>query len=437
MQKLLPLKMFGTGTADVEAFPSYLVRLAASHSVTTGHLLRLLLGEADDPSLAAGIQSQPFAGLVRPNKTTKQVLERTSEYVIESLVNLSQGTFIQLLPALQRSSNSYSRSVRWCPACLDEQVASHQEPHLKLVWFFNDMAICGTHRIKLRDRCPTCARPARPMNRWPSIAICQSCEAPLTVVCADDVIQLKPEAAAPDLYRLVGDLAGQSIPFPQGGVNRYIDQVFHTAWASNREQELWSRLPRDDCIRYALPGEPVTLPAARRIAYLLEIPISELLEGMAPVVQSFGFASEQFLPAFMRPAKRASGVDRKALNTYLLNLLEVGTPISLRQAAREMGTTVGAMRYHFPCLVSRLSTAWAEYLASELIRKRTSARDATFEAILSWRLRHIKPVSRKALLAELFRETGIPKNVLREAIREYWLPALRSLASSARQESAR
>jgi len=429
MAGLLPLRMIGTGTQDVEAFPSYLIRLASSHGITTGHLLRLLLaGDAGTcPALAAGVQSQPFAGLVRPNATTLGVLACTSMHVIESLDTLTHGTFAHLMPALKRSANTYTRTVRWCPGCLGEQEVEHGAAYLKLVWFLNEVETCAVHRIRLRDRCPVCQRIARPMNRWGAFAACQHCAAPLNRVAADDVLQVNSEAAAPDLIKFVGDLVHRSVPFPEGATNRYVDHIFDEAWASKRERELWERLPRDDCIRYASAIEPVTLPAARRIAYLLEMPLYELLEGDLPSVQSFGFATEQLLPESMRPGKRGSKVDTKAIEERLLAALEASTPISLRQAARDIGTTVGAMRYHFPGLVNRLSLAWAGYLTAELNRKKVQAREATFHGIQTWRQRHTKPLSRKGLLADLMRETGIPKNVLREAIQQWWLSALRAL----------
>ena len=431
MLGLLPLGMLGTGTPEVEAFPSYLIRLASSHGITTGHLLRLLLTDhmSTGINLAAGIQSQPFAGLVRPNATTSGILECASRHVVEPLDTLTHGTFAHLLPVLKRSANTYARTIRWCPACLREQEIEHGSAYLKLVWFLEGVEACAIHRIRLRDQCPGCQRFARPMNRWTSFTTCQYCEEGLDQVNTDDVVEINPQATAPDLIRFVGDLVHRDTPFPTGAVNRYVDQVFSEAWASERERELWDRLPRDDCLRYASPDEPVTLPAARRIAYLLEVPICELLEGDLPSIQSFGFATEQLLPEPMQPNKRGPKVDAKAIEDYLLATLEAGTALSLRQAARDIGTTVGAMRYHFPGLVNRLSLAWNAHLAAELNRKKVRAREATFNGIQAWRQRHTKPLSRKGLLADLMRETGLPKNVLRAAIQQWWLPALTSIES--------
>lgn len=426
MAALLPLRLMGTGTADVEALPSYLVRLASSHAITTGHLLRVLLGGPPDSSdsLAAGIQSQPFAGLVRPNSTTLGVLRSTSLHTVEASDTLIQGTFALLTPALRRSYNTYARAVRWCPACLAEQAVDHSSAYLKLVWFLQDVRACSSHRIRLRDRCPTCLRFPRPLNRWTCLRTCQFCAGRLDQVTQADSSAVDPQEAAPDLVKFVGDLVHRRSPFAVGAVNQYVDAVFNEAWASEREQELWQKLPRDDCLRYAAPSEPVTLPTARRIAYLLEVPICELLEGHAPSIQSFGFATEHPLPAPMQPAKRGRIADTTAIERYLITALEEGRPHSLREAAREIGTTVGAMRYHFPGLVSRLSLLWSSHIAAELVRKKARAREAVFSSIETWRTSQARPLTRKALLVELSGRTGLPKNVLREAIHQWWLPAL-------------
>lgn len=426
MTQLLPLRMLGTGTADVEALPSFLVRIASAHGITTGHLMRLLLTdiESSQVNLAAGIQAQPFAGLVRPNTTTRRVLEHTSKHVLEPLEILTQGTFWFLHPALKRSTRTYSPTIRWCPACLSEQATIHNAAYFKLSWFLEGVEACSIHRLRLRNRCPHCQKFCRPMNHWVSINVCQHCESPLDQVTNDDVMLAGSTSSAPDLIRLIGDLTHRHVPFPVGGTNRFIDRLFDEAWASQREQDLWKKLPRDDCLRYAAPDEPVTLPTARRIAYLLEVPISELLDGGIPITQSFGFAAEQPLPPPMQRGKRGPKVNVEALGNKLMEVLTTGALHSLEQISRDARTTVGAMRYHFPDLVCRIALIWNAHLAAERNRKRVQARDAIFKGIRTWHQRQTKPLSRKGLLAVLINQTGLPKEVLREAIQQFWIPAL-------------
>lgn len=268
------------------------------------------------------------------------------------------------------------------------------------------------------------------MNRWVSINVCQHCESPLDRVTADDATVVDSTGSAPDLVKFVGDLAQRHTPFPVGAANRFIDRIFSEAWASKREQELWKKLPRDDCLRYADPGEPITLLTARRIAYLLEMPISELLDGGAPTIQSFGFAADQPLPSPMLPGKRGPKVNVEALGKKLMEALATGAPHSLEQISRDAETTVDAMRYHFPSVVHRLALNWHAHQATERTRKRAQAREATFNGIQTWHQRQSKPLSRKGLLAELIKETGLPKEVLRQAIQVFWIPALSAALDS-------
>lgn len=428
MTTLLPLKLLGVGTGNVEALPSYLVRLASVHAITTGKLLDVLSNGVQVPrgGLAAALQSQPsaFASLVRPNITTLQTLRAAALHSIESRDTLTQGTFAVLNPSLKRSADAYAPTVRWCPACLAEQVKDCGVAYLKLVWFLRDVRACIDHRVRLRDRCPTCRRFPRPVNRWNCIGTCQFCSGRLDQLTLDDTPAIDPQEAGPDLVRFVADLVQRKTPFHVGSVNRYVRAVFGEAWASEREQALWKRLPRDDCLKYGSLAEPVTLPTARRLAYLLEVPICELLEGPAPSIQSFGFATEHPLPAPMRAAKRRAKTDAMAIERHLTSALDEGRTCSLREAAREIGTTVGAMRYRFPVLVNRLSLLRSAHLAAELHRKKACARDALFSAVCSWPATQAKPLTRKALLAHLFAHTKLPKNVLREAIHQWWLAAL-------------
>lgn len=87
------------------------------------------------------------------------------------------------------------------------------------------------------------------------------------------------------------------------------------------------------------------------------------------------------------------------------------------------------MRYHSPNLVRRLALNWNAHLAAEHNRKKAQAREATFKGIQTWHQRQTKPLPRKGLLADLIKDTGLPKEILREAIQQFWIPALTALDS--------
>lgn len=421
MRSLLPLALQGTGTHAIEALPSYLTRLAASHGVTTGGLFDHLLNSYEGGAVAnAALGSQPLAASVRPNATTERTIEVLAKASCGTVENLRQSTFLHLTPALARSRRSFSRRLRWCPGCLYEQAVAGVVPYLKLSWFFEDVKACDLHHILLRDTCPQCKRHPATGRWWPTFTACPLCEGRLDAVHASDRIDRDSEACGPDLISLVANIATRTEPFPTGSVNRYVDQVFDAAWASEREVELWNKLPRDECLRYSKIDEPITLPIARRIAYRLEVPIVELLSGCSPKIQSFGFASAGPLPLVMSPCQRSSVIDSASLRSDLERILKQETiPGSLRQVAHRLRVSVGAISYHCPelaAMVVRRRTAFKEAEAAE---RRSQARVAVRRAIADWSADD-PPMSKKALLRRVYRESDLPKNLIRAEIHEQW-----------------
>lgn len=338
----------------------------------------------------------------------------------ESKEELSKSTFLCLRLALARSTGAYSKRLRWCPGCLYEQSLRGIQPYLKLCWFLDAVKACDIHRLVLRETCPHCARVPRPWHGWACFAECPYCGGRTDIAHASDQVELDPEAAAPDLIRFVGDIATRSEPFPAGAVNWYVDRVFEDAWASEREVNLWAKLPRDECLRYSAPGEPITLPVARRIAHRLEVPLLELLHSDRPAVQSFGFASEAQLPGSMQGRHRPKAIDRvrlaKQLQAILADPLDLA---SLPVVAKRLSVSVGAIRYHCPQLAASLVQRRELFRRADAARKRSEARRAVRCALAAWP-RTERAMAKKALLRELCSETELPKNLLRVEIQAHW-----------------
>lgn len=417
---LLPLALEGMGTRHIESLPSYLLRLSSSHGVTPGCLfLHLLNSYPGGTEIGISLGSQPFAAAARPTSTTESLIELLARGRCEQAANLRRSTFLFLSPALARSPKSFSKHLRWCPGCLYEQQAAGVPMHHKLSWLLSDVTACELHQIQLRNSCPHCRRVPSPGRKWWDLARCPACDSPLAKISKSDVRDGSPEAIAPDLLSVVEGIASRREPFPVGCVNRYVNRVFDEAWASEREMDLWKKLPRDECIRYAEPNEPITLGTARRIAFRLEVPILELLEASRPTIQSFGFAAELPLPAPMQPAKKLRYIDGEKLRTDLKRISEASaTPTSLRQVARGLSVSVGAIQYHAADFAERIINAHTEFKAVQASRRRKEAVEAVHQAL---RAREVEPsLSKKGLLKKLLGDTGLPKNLLLAEIKAQW-----------------
>jgi hypothetical protein len=418
MRTLLPLPLEAMHTEDVEALPSYLCRLAWVHGVTPSGLLKhLVRGAADEVAVKAALYSGHLAALVRPNATAALFARLLASSKSESLYVLQRSTFDFLSPALARTPRGYVPQLRWCPACFREQLLHTGTPFFKLVWFLRAVEACAAHHIKLRDLCPHCGRAPKPLRGWGAFETCPSCSGRLDVVTSSDVRVIDTEVEAVDLVSLVGEIAVAKERFPPGAASHFIAAVFDEAWRAGQEGDLWRKLPRDDCIRYCEPSEPITLSAARRLAFRLEVPIAELLRGGSSTSRSFNFAASCPLPMSMRYVHRGNKIDSAALVRQLAVFLDAGQePQSLREVGRQLRVSVGAMRYHAPTLVAKLAKRYLQSRRTGQETQNLAVTNAVDAKIRSWPAGGGFPMAKKSLLRVLRADTGLPKEKLRRAI---------------------
>lgn len=418
MRSLLPLQMEGCHTPDIEALPSYMLRLAAVHGVTPGDLIRhVARGTPEENALMSALRGQPVSALVRPNATSKLFAAVIADTRAENTYHLERGTFALLSQAVARSPNTFTHRFRWCPACFHEQLLEAGNAYFKLAWFLTPVRACDRHRILLRDCCPHCGHRPRPWHGWARFDRCQSCDKRMDVVVASDAVTRDSELLASDLIALVGEIAVASCPFPKDAAARYLNRVFDEAWRHERERELWHKVPRDDCIRYCNPEEPMTLGVARRLAYQLEIPMAGFLRGVDGASQSFGFAATCPLPRSMRAVHRQGVINAPILVKQMELFFDDGVaPVPLREVARQLGVSVGALRYHAPVLASKLVARSEQYRRATQAQKDVAVVRAVLDGVRSWSAGNVTPIAKKPLLRMLRKKTGLPKEKLRKAI---------------------
>ncbi|MDE2342189.1 MAG: hypothetical protein KGL63_02150, partial [Betaproteobacteria bacterium] len=93
-------------------------------------------------------------------------------------------------------------------------------------------------------------------------------------------------------------------------------------------------------------------------------------------------------------------------------------PLSLREIARRLNVSVGAMRYHAPLPVAKLAERYKRHQRIVRLEKQSAAARAVLDGIRKWHLDETAPIGNKALLKQLMKNTGLPKEVLRKAIKE-------------------
>jgi len=92
--------------------------------------------------------------------------------------------------------------------------------------------------------------------------------------------------------------------------------------------------------------------------------------------------------------------------------------MSVREIAREVGVSVGAMRYHEPNLVREIARRYVEHCRSIRLEKNAMAKRAVLDHVRDWQAVDTFPIAKKRLLKLLMTTTGLPKEVLRRAIKD-------------------
>lgn len=427
MIPLFPIPLSGSGTKDVESFPSYIHRTAVDHGVYVGEMLRHLdrtvrpeVDHSDLDSLPELPNYMHVPELVRPSRTTN-MLVRFME--ISTRQHLKQSTLWFLDSVLGRSVDEVLKTFRWCPECIQEMELSGQEPYFKLIWHLNAVTECPSHGTPFLTKCAHCDSNQDSYIRQHPINICSVCNSNIRVRKSPLVhtqIVNSWNRHGKDLCRLMGDLASMDVmELPKDGVKQSLNLVFEHYWKEGREQELYSILPRDPLVGLLDSDRAVSLKIARRFAYRLGISIFELMCGQAH--QTSAVLNSRWVcqlpPDFMEKQhkqKRDHVVIIKKIQSVRCN---TNTPLSLSKIALLVGVSVGYLEYRFPSLVRQIVDEHQQFLKDE--RHKTLQRAQLVAMRFFFDEQHnCAPKSRKEAYRVLRNETGLPKFVLRRAIQD-------------------
>lgn len=227
-----------------------------------------------------------------------------------------------------------------------------------------------------------------------------------------------------NVYAPVSDLldyiaANPGSRFPTAGVSRVLQQLLNESWERGSEGELFRVLPRDECIRFAHEDESITLQSALRIAFWLHVPVSHLLLGrLEGTSRALLLTASEDLPRHISRAHRkrnCAAIDFAEQIEARLDGSDLVAP-SLRQIARDLQVSVGALRYRHPELVNRAAQAYRTCRLEQRIQVDQNIQRTVAEAIRLKTFATGVVRSRKALLREILAGSNLPKNRVRRAI---------------------
>jgi len=149
----------------------------------------------------------------------------------------------------------------------------------------------------------------------------------------------------------------------------------------------------------------------------------DLLEG-APDVISVALdiidGREPF-PESMTVKRKGTPIDRAALLLSLQAIIRqpnTGAPPALHAVAKELRTSVGALRHHFSSLCDEIVSRHERHVADAHRERMLACRREALAFVSEMSTKLGVQLSRKHALREIRAKTGLPKNPLRREIAE-------------------
>lgn len=228
----------------------------------------------------------------------------------------------------------------------------------------------------------------------------------------------KVEECAPDLVHLVRAVASEPpAGFPASGSSAVVRTLLDSLKESGACPDHFAHVEVLEISRYA-GNRLMSLPMARRVAFQLSITLAELFSGdVRGINHVFGFCLLNPLPESLAPSSRLHLAGEPEMYRALLTVIEQ-SPLapSLRQVARQLGVSVGALRYRFPNEAKQIVRAWDRRAQAAAKRQLAKVRNAVWRCIDGWETQGRGPLTKKGVLRVLRTTTDLPKEPLRKEI---------------------
>lgn len=175
---LYSLPPIGTGTTSAEGMISYIIRLAAAHSVSPR---RLIMNEFTKvyPKIAQYRRHGPFFETTARSINGLHQFSELFVTIIETLCGLSTARDLTLLSLKAllpfNGTGLIAPTPQWCSTCYAEMLESNKDIYRPLAWSFELYRVCSRHGNTMVDRCPSCNKFQYQFPSSPIIGYCCHC----------------------------------------------------------------------------------------------------------------------------------------------------------------------------------------------------------------------------------------------------------------------
>lgn len=343
------LPLVGVGTPQVESLRSYLLRLAAEHSMIPRELV------------ATVVSRQPC---LRSNENSKAIwsgfpVAGTSDRAERLTVLLSEATGVGLAPAsLVRFGHlisghrlCHARKARYCPECVRQRLDGTYV-HAPLLWELKIVNACPLHRCRLLPTAQCGALPSAqlPINRRVSLpGVCGRCGSiGFRCVGASDLAGEREIWVATQTGNLLALSVAESRSLTRemltAGIREMVDVRFDGKPVHAATQ---ARLARSTVLHWLKGSASVELAALLELAHVADGDLTELFRGRytevgGDISAQGGGATARILPS------RYERHDWTSVQSALVHAANDGNMPSLLSILAPFGVDSSEARRRYP-----------------------------------------------------------------------------------------
>lgn len=275
------LPLVGVGTPQVESLRSYLLRLAAEHSMIPREVVATIASRQShyrpDANLNVIWRNFSVSG-------TSDRAERLAIMLSDATgVDLVPGTLARFRQVISARRLCYARTARFCPECVRRRI-EETHAHAPLLWELRVVSACPVHGVRLLSTAECGAPPSAllPLNRRVSLpGVCGRCGSigfqcvGATVLASGRDLWIAAEAG-----KLLALSNAESKSFTRemltAGIREMVDKRFDRKPVRAATQ---ARLARATVLHWLKGTEAVELAALFELAHLADADVTELFRG--------------------------------------------------------------------------------------------------------------------------------------------------------------
>lgn len=277
--KLFQIPIEGVEKGDVEALPSYLLRLAHEHSISMRELISLATRQSIHhscknnyvhlaQSVRAWIDLSPCASML-----ITTIYDLTEKPVFAGTTRVFGG-----------HKTNISNCFRWCPICLNDMLESCRAPYYKLIWQLSDVVNCHIHNVELFSKCHHCGAHQNMQPRAKPLHFCQVCGRSLCDKYVYSYVERKKGSSELDIYLLFKSLALNNYELIGQELAEISCKDLLDIYESRDLRLSGTKIRKSRLLERFFSSNSSNLEVLREIAKEYEVPLCSLLKGEAKYV---------------------------------------------------------------------------------------------------------------------------------------------------------